>query len=205
MRGSATPDHGHRVLGRAQTGRSSCAPSTTRCWPSRGSAPPALATRPSRRYSIAIQNILWKQPSDRSSLTGSCGEPGALKGARRVRETDRENRTATTTVIASRADFHRPAPPLICGFIDRMRARGFRVESICRVLSEQVCRSPHAHTATRRPPPVGAHPRRCPSDRRAAGHYRHCRGYLRLAQDDRVSASPRPPGGGVHGGSAEAR
>ncbi|MGO9159055.1 IS3 family transposase [Mycobacterium sp.] len=30
----------------------------------------------------------------------------------------------------------RPAPPLICGFIDQMRARGFRVESICRVLSE---------------------------------------------------------------------
>jgi hypothetical protein len=27
-------------------------------------------------------------------------------------------------------------PPLICGFIDTMRARKFRVESVCRVLTE---------------------------------------------------------------------
>jgi putative transposase len=59
-----------------------------------------------------------------------------LKGARRVREAARENGTATTVVTASRADFHRPSPPLICGFIDTMRARKFRVESVCRVLTE---------------------------------------------------------------------
>ena len=70
-------------------------------------------------------------------MTGSCGEPGALRGARRVREAARENGTATTVVTASRADFHRPSPPLICSFIDQMRARKFRVESICRVLTEQ--------------------------------------------------------------------
>jgi transposase InsO family protein len=40
-------------------------------------------------------------------------------------------------VTASRADFHRPAPPLICEFIDQMRAQGYRVDPICRVLTEQ--------------------------------------------------------------------
>jgi hypothetical protein len=72
-----------------------------------------------------------------SSLTGSCGEPGALKGARRVREAARDNGTATTTVTASRADFHRPSPPLITQFIDEQRAVGHGVESICAVLREQ--------------------------------------------------------------------
>ena len=59
-----------------------------------------------------------------------------MKGARRVREAARENGTAPTVVTASRADFHRPAPPLICGFIDQMRAAGHRVESICHALCE---------------------------------------------------------------------
>jgi putative transposase len=73
----------------------------------------------------------------KGSLTGSCGEPGALKGARRVREAARENGTATTTVTASRADFHRPSPPPITQFIDEQRAVGHGVESICAVLREQ--------------------------------------------------------------------
>ncbi|MHB8452633.1 MAG: DDE-type integrase/transposase/recombinase [Mycobacteriales bacterium] len=33
----------------------------------------------------------------------------------------------------------RPSPPLICGFIDVMRAEGHGVESICAVLTEQGC------------------------------------------------------------------
>jgi putative transposase len=66
-----------------------------------------------------------------------------LKGARRVREAARENGTATTTVTASRADFHRPATTLITRFIaDHQGHRdgpdGLRwgVESICRQLTE---------------------------------------------------------------------
>ncbi len=38
---------------------------------------------------------------------------------------------------APRADFHRPSPPLICRFIDEMRAVGYAVESICTVLRGQ--------------------------------------------------------------------
>jgi putative transposase len=66
-----------------------------------------------------------------------------LKGARRVREAARENGTATTTVTASRADFHRPATALITRFIaDHQRHHdgpdGLRwgVESICTQLTE---------------------------------------------------------------------
>ena len=61
-----------------------------------------------------------------------------MKGARRVREAARENGTATTTVTASRADFHRPASTLITRFIADHQGRregpdGLRwgVESIC--------------------------------------------------------------------------
>jgi hypothetical protein len=66
-----------------------------------------------------------------------------LKGARRVREAARENGTVTTTVTASRADFHRPATALITRFIaDHQGHRdgpdGLRwgVESICTQLTE---------------------------------------------------------------------
>ena len=66
-----------------------------------------------------------------------------MKGARRVREAARENGTATTTVTASRADFHRPASTLITRFIadhqgHRDSPDGLRwgVESICRQLTE---------------------------------------------------------------------
>jgi len=66
-----------------------------------------------------------------------------LKGARRVREAARENGIATTTVTASRADFHRPATTLIVRFIadhqgHRESPDGLRwgVESICTQLSE---------------------------------------------------------------------
>src|SRR3954469_22106357 len=76
-------------------------------------------------------------------MTGSCGEPGALKGARRVREAARENGTATKTVTASRADFHRPASTLITRFIadhqghrESPDALRWGVESICTQLSE---------------------------------------------------------------------
>jgi putative transposase len=66
-----------------------------------------------------------------------------LKGARRVREAARENGTATTTVTASRADFHRPATALITRFIADHRGHrdgpdGLRwgVESICTQLTK---------------------------------------------------------------------
>jgi putative transposase len=66
-----------------------------------------------------------------------------LKGARRVREAARENGTASTTVTASRADFHRPATALITRFIadhqgHRDSPDGLRwgVEPICTQLSE---------------------------------------------------------------------
>ena len=56
-----------------------------------------------------------------------------MKGARRVREAARENGTATTTVTASRADFHRPPTQEIVDFIDDNREE-FGVEPICIVL-----------------------------------------------------------------------
>jgi len=56
-----------------------------------------------------------------------------LKGARRVREAVRENGTATTTVTASRADFHRPPTQEIVDFIDDNREE-FGVEPTCTVL-----------------------------------------------------------------------
>ncbi|MGY4646468.1 hypothetical protein ACVWWN_000264 [Mycobacterium sp. URHB0021] len=66
-----------------------------------------------------------------------------MKGARRVREAARENGTVTTTVTASRADFHRPATAVITRFIaDHQGHRDGRdglrrgVESICTQLTE---------------------------------------------------------------------
>ncbi len=66
-----------------------------------------------------------------------------MKGARRVREAARENGTVTTTVTASRADFHRPASTLITRFIadhqgrrDRRDGLRWGVESICTQLTE---------------------------------------------------------------------
>lgn len=46
----------------------------------------------------------------------------------------RASRKADT---APRADFHRPPQPLICAFIDEMRAEGYAVESVLRVLRQQ--------------------------------------------------------------------
>jgi putative transposase len=80
-------------------------------------------------------------------------------------------------------------PPLICGFIDQMRARGFRVESICPVLSEQGVRvaagtyrnwktaAPSARTVTDAisPPrcaPLSAPRRACMGGGEMSGHRR---------------------------------
>ena len=57
-----------------------------------------------------------------------------MKGARRVREAARDNGTVTTTVTASRADFHRPPTQEVVAFIDAHRDE-FGVEPICTVLS----------------------------------------------------------------------
>jgi putative transposase len=70
-----------------------------------------------------------------------------LKGARRVREAARENGTVTTTVTASRADFHRPARETVIRFIAEHKdhqvagpdgGAGLRwgVEPMCAVLSQ---------------------------------------------------------------------
>jgi hypothetical protein len=57
---------------------------------------------------------------------------------------------------------NRPAPPLICGFIDQVRARGFRAESICRVVSEQgVQVASRTYRNSKTAKPVGAHHHRC--------------------------------------------
>ena len=61
----------------------------------------------------------------------------------RIKALERENRESQGGQRDSEGglDFlregTRPSPPLICSFIDQMRARKFRVESICRVLTEQ--------------------------------------------------------------------
>ena len=70
--------------------------------------------------------------------------PGAATAEQqRIKELERENRDlkeaneflkATSIFLREGA---RPSPPLICGFIDAMRAQNYRVESICRVLTEQ--------------------------------------------------------------------
>ena len=60
----------------------------------------------------------------------------------RIRDLEREVRDLkeANEILKGGLDFlragARPAPPLICGFIDEMRARNFRVESVCRVLTE---------------------------------------------------------------------
>lgn len=64
--------------------------------------------------------------------------PGATTAEQqRIKDLEREVRDLKeANEILKAAAGARPAPPLICGFIDQMRARGFRVESVCRVLSE---------------------------------------------------------------------
>ena len=74
-------------------------------------------TRYLYRGAVIPSSVAGPRGGHHGSLTGSCEEPGTLKGARRVREAARENGTATTTVTASRADFHRPASTLITRFI----------------------------------------------------------------------------------------
>jgi hypothetical protein len=57
--------------------------------------------------------------------------PGLRGGAR--------NGTATTTVTASRNDFHRPPQPIVVESIGTIRSKGAAVESICLILREQGC------------------------------------------------------------------
>ncbi|MGJ6127237.1 IS3 family transposase [Mycolicibacterium sp. Y3] len=63
--------------------------------------------------------------------------------AQRIRELEREVRDLkeANEILKAASNFlragARPAPPLICGFIDQMRAAGYRVESTCAVLREQ--------------------------------------------------------------------
>ena len=80
-----------------------------------------------------------------------------MKGARRVREAARENVTATTTVTASRADFHRPPTQEIVDLIDAHRDE-FRVEPICTILrSAGVSVAPSTYyDAKTRPPSARA-------------------------------------------------
>ena len=76
-----------------------------------------------------------------------------MKGARRVREAARENGTATTTVTASRADFHRPPTQEVVDFIDDNRDE-FGVEPICTTLSSAgVSVAPSTYYAAKTRPP----------------------------------------------------
>ncbi len=71
--------------------------------------------------------------------------PGGVTTAeqQRIKQLERENRDLkeANEILKAASIFlregTRPSPPLICSFIDQMRARKFRVESICRVLTEQ--------------------------------------------------------------------
>jgi hypothetical protein len=77
-----------------------------------------------------------------SSLTGACGEPGASKGACRVREAVRGNGPAARWAPRPGPTFTDRPQPLIVVFItghaDRVSVDGLRygVEPICRVLTE---------------------------------------------------------------------
>ncbi|WP_141810543.1 IS3 family transposase [Nocardia bhagyanarayanae] len=61
----------------------------------------------------------------------------------RIKELEREVRDLkeANEILKAASNFlragDRPAPPLICQFIDQMRAQGYRVDPICRVLTEQ--------------------------------------------------------------------
>jgi transposase-like protein len=67
----------------------------------------------------------------------------------------------------------RPAPPLICGFVDQMRTAGYRVESICAVLCEQgVQVAPRTYRNWKTVGPSAPDSGRCPHHRRALDHCR---------------------------------
>ncbi|WP_405162070.1 IS3 family transposase [Nocardia sp. NBC_01499] len=61
----------------------------------------------------------------------------------RIKELEREVRDLkeANEILKAASNFlragDRPAPPVICAFIDQMRGLGFRVDPICRVLTEQ--------------------------------------------------------------------
>ena len=77
-----------------------------------------------------------------------------MKGARRVREAAPGKRASLGWWRAP-GRLHRPPKPLIMAFIDTLRAEGYAVESICRVLREQgrqiAARTYRAWRAARQP------------------------------------------------------
>lgn len=87
-----------------------------------------------------------------------------------------------------------------------MRARKFRVESVCRVLTEhgvQVAPGTYRNWKTSLPSA------RTIADAGLTDALRATigtpEGHVRTTEDDGVSAPPGPSGGGVHGGPADAR
>lgn len=82
-----------------------------------------------------------------------------------------------------------------------MRARGFRVESVCRVLTEhgvQVAPRTYRNWKTAAPSEHTVTDAGLTDALRATVGTPE--GHVRAAQDDGLSAAPRPSGGGVHGG-----
>jgi putative transposase len=87
-----------------------------------------------------------------------------------------------------------------------MRARGYQVESICRVLTElSVQVAPRTYRNWKTATPCA----RTHSDARLIDALRATigtpGGHVWASQDDLPSAPPRPSGGGLHRGSADAR
>jgi len=69
------------------------------------------------------------------ATSAELAEIKSLKATVRRLEEDNAILKAAAVFFAST----RPPQPLMMGFIDQMRAEGFAVESICRVLREQGC------------------------------------------------------------------
>jgi hypothetical protein len=69
------------------------------------------------------------------TTSAELAEIKSLKATVRRLEEDNAILKAAAVFFAST----RPPQPLMMGFIDQMRAEGFAVESICRVLREQGC------------------------------------------------------------------
>ena len=79
----------------------------------------------------AVQMVV-DHAEDSGSTTAACNAVSAQIGISR----EALRRWVNQAQVGAGA---RPAPPLICAFIDQMRKMGFAVASVCAVLREQGC------------------------------------------------------------------
>lgn len=77
------------------------------------------------------------------SARGYSAETAQVKDLKaKVRRLEEDNAILKAATVNSTGFLRRgtrPPKPLIMGFIDTMRVQGYAVESVCRVLREQVC------------------------------------------------------------------